>query len=92
MEYNGNIKLRTSAHPKLNFASNATWRSLQGHSEGILTFNNAKDFKDPNSTSFWHLTMSRSYSEENIWEGSRSYVSFNVKMPRSKVNFKLFIK
>nr|XP_036224407.1 apolipophorins isoform X1 [Bactrocera oleae]XP_036224408.1 apolipophorins isoform X1 [Bactrocera oleae] len=92
VEYDGNIKLRTSAHPKLNFASNATWRSLQGHTEGILTFNNAKDFKDPNSTTILHLILSRSYSEENIWEGSRSYASFNVKIPRSKVNFKLFIK
>ncbi|XP_054083621.1 apolipophorins [Zeugodacus cucurbitae] len=92
VEYNGNLKLRASAHPKLNFASNATWRSLQGHTEGILTYNNAKDLKDPNSTSIWHLILSRSYSEDNIWEGSRSYVSFNVKIPRSKVNFKLYLK
>uniref|UniRef100_A0A0K8USL9 Vitellogenin n=1 Tax=Bactrocera latifrons TaxID=174628 RepID=A0A0K8USL9_BACLA len=92
MEYNGSIKLRSSAHPKLNFASNATWRSLKGHTEGILSFNNAQGFKDPNSTTIWHLILSRSYSEENIWEGSRSYARFNVKIPRSKVNFKLFVK
>uniref|UniRef100_W8B060 Vitellogenin n=1 Tax=Ceratitis capitata TaxID=7213 RepID=W8B060_CERCA len=92
IEYAGKMKLRTSAHPKLNFASNVTWRSIQGHTEGILTFNNALNFSDPEYTSVWHLILSRAYSEENIWEGSHSYASFNVVIPRSKVNFKLLLR
>ncbi|XP_054743946.1 uncharacterized protein LOC129248428 [Anastrepha obliqua] len=90
--YEGEMKFKTSAHPKLNFASNITWRPLQGHTEGILAFNNAQNVGDPDSTNILHLILARSHSEEKVWEGSRFHASFDVKIPRSKIDYKFLLK
>ncbi|XP_034669576.1 uncharacterized protein LOC117902369 [Drosophila subobscura] len=91
-EYRGNMKLRTSAYPKLNFASNATWLSLQGHTEGMITYNNAPDYANPNYTSILRLIFARSQSEDLIWEGSRTRASVELKLPRSKIDYRIMVK
>ncbi|XP_055847743.1 uncharacterized protein LOC129913211 [Episyrphus balteatus] len=91
-EYNGNVKLRTSAHPKLNFASNATWLSLQGHTEGVVTYNNVPDAINPNQTSQLRLVFARSFSEEFGWEGSRTKASLELFMPKSNIDFRILVK
>lgn len=91
-EYRGHMRLKTSAYPKLNFASNATWLTLQGHTEGVITYNNAPNFVDPAHTSLVRLVFARSYSEDAVWEGSRTRASFEVVVPRSKVDFRILVK
>lgn len=91
-EYRGNVKLRTSAYPKLNFVSNATWLSLQGHTEGVLTYNNAPNLIDPNYTSMTRLIFARSHSDDPLWEGSRTKASFELKIPRSNVDYRILVK
>ncbi|KAL9926249.1 apolipoprotein lipid transfer particle isoform 1-T7 [Glossina fuscipes fuscipes] len=91
-EYRGTMKLRTSAYPKLNFASNGTWLNLQGHSEGTLTYNNAPDLMDPFYTTSMRLIFIRSYSEDFPIEGCRTRASLEVKLPRSKVDFRILLK
>ncbi|XP_064556915.1 uncharacterized protein Apoltp [Drosophila montana] len=91
-EYRGNVKLRTSAYPKLNFASNATWLSLQGHTEGVLTYNNAPNYINPNYTSMVRVIFARSSSEDAILEGSRTRASLELKLPRSKIDYRILVK
>ncbi|XP_017025668.1 uncharacterized protein Apoltp [Drosophila kikkawai] len=91
-EYRGNMKLQTTAYPKLNFASEATWLSLQGHTEGVITYNNAPDYVDPNFTSLLRLIFARSHSEDSIWEGSRTRASLELKLPRSKIDYRIMVK
>ncbi|EDW03099.1 uncharacterized protein LOC6561417 [Drosophila grimshawi] len=91
-EYHGNVKLRTTAYPKLNFASNATWLSLQGHTEGVLTYNNAPDYVNPNYTSMARVIFARSKSEDVLLEGSRTRASLELKVPRSKIDYRILIK
>ncbi|EDW76449.2 uncharacterized protein Dwil_GK14654 [Drosophila willistoni] len=90
-EYRGNMKLRTSAYPKLNFASNATWLSLQGHTEGMITYNNAPDYTNPNYTSLIRLIFARSQSE-NMAEASKTRASLELKLPRSKIDYRILVK
>ncbi|XP_046812149.1 apolipophorins [Lucilia cuprina] len=91
-EYRGNVKLKTSAYPKLNFVSNATWLSLQGHTEGVVTYNNDPYLVNPDHTSSVRLIFARSYSEDLLLEGSHTRASFEVKIPKSKVDFKVSLK
>lgn len=91
-EYRGNVKLKTSAYPKLNFVSNATWLSLQGHTEGVITYNNDPNFGNPEQTSSVRLIFARSYSEDLLMEGSHTRASFEIKVPKSKVDFKISLK
>ncbi|XP_034475095.1 uncharacterized protein LOC117782196 [Drosophila innubila] len=91
-EYRGNMKLRTTAYPKLNFASNATWLSLQGHTEGIFTYNNAPDYINPNYTSLVRLIFARSQSEDAIFDGTRTRASLELKLPRSKIDYRIMVK
>lgn len=91
-EYRGNMKLKTTAYPKLNFASNVTWMSLQGHTEGVVTYNNAPDYTNPNYTSMLRVIFARSHSEDNILEGSRTRASVELKLPRSKIDYAVSVK
>lgn len=91
-EYNGNMKLRTSAYSRLNFASNATWLSLQGHTEGVITYNNVPDAIDPTQTSRLRLVFARSHSEDYVWEGSRTRASVELNIPKSNVDFRILVK
>ncbi|KAH8412988.1 hypothetical protein KR009_007324, partial [Drosophila setifemur] len=91
-EYRGNMKLQTSAYPKLNFASNSTWLSLQGHTEGMITYNNAPDYVNPNYTSLMRVVFARSHSEDPILEGSRTRASLELKLPRSKIDYRIMVK
>ncbi|XP_043065229.1 LOW QUALITY PROTEIN: uncharacterized protein LOC108101203 [Drosophila ficusphila] len=91
-EYRGNMKLQTSAYPKLNFASDVTWLSLQGHTEGMITYNNAPDYINPNYTSLLRLVFARSNSEDSILEGSRTRASLELKLPRSKIDYRISVK
>ncbi|XP_030377336.1 uncharacterized protein LOC115626195 [Scaptodrosophila lebanonensis] len=91
-DYGGDMKLRTSAYPKLNFASNVTWTSLQGHTEGVVTYNNAPNFVDPNYMSMVRLVFAKSQSEDTIWEGSRTRASLELKIPKSKMDYRILIK
>ncbi|XP_055389464.1 uncharacterized protein LOC129618631 [Condylostylus longicornis] len=45
-DYKGNVKLVTSAYPKLNFAGSLFWLSVLAHTECRLTYNNAPDLID----------------------------------------------
>ncbi|XP_067622386.1 uncharacterized protein Apoltp [Eurosta solidaginis] len=92
IEYHGKVKLKASAHPRLNFVSNMTWRSLQGHTEGVWAYNRLQDFENPNTTSIIHLLLVRSYSGENVWDGSRWQASFTILIPRSSINTKILLK
>ncbi|XP_017105517.3 uncharacterized protein Apoltp [Drosophila bipectinata] len=91
-EYRGNMKLQTSAYPKLNFASEASWLSLQGHTEGMITYNNAPDYMNPNYTSLLRMVFARSQSEDLIWEGARTRASLELKLPRSKIDYRIMVK
>ncbi|KAH8395625.1 hypothetical protein KR222_003717 [Zaprionus bogoriensis] len=91
-EYRGNMNLRTTAYPKLNFASNVTWLSLQGHTEGVVTYNNAPDYTNPNYTSLLRVIFARSHSEDNILEGSRTRASLELKLPRSNIDYAIVVK
>lgn len=91
-EYRGNVKLLTSAYPKVNFVSNATWLSLQGHTEGVVTYNNDPHVVRPEHTSSVRLIFARSYSEDLLMEGSHTRASFEIKIPKSKVDFKISLK
>ncbi|XP_016937028.3 uncharacterized protein Apoltp [Drosophila suzukii] len=90
-EYRGNMKLQTSAYPKLNFASDSTWLSLQGHTEGMITYNNAPDYVNPNYTSLLRLVFARSHSEDSVLEGSRTRASLELKLPRSKIDYRILV-
>ncbi|KAH8289923.1 hypothetical protein KR018_003642 [Drosophila ironensis] len=91
-EYRGNMKLQTSAYPKFNFASNATWLSLQGHTEGMITYNNAPDYTNPNYTSLVRMVFARSQSDDSVWEGTRTRASLELKLPRSKIDYRILVK
>ncbi|XP_017854431.2 uncharacterized protein LOC108607859 [Drosophila busckii] len=91
-DYRGNVMLRTSAYPKLNFASNATWLSLAGHTEGVITYNNAPNYINPNYTSMVRMIFARSNSEDAILEGSRTRASLELKLPRSKIDYRILVK
>ncbi|TDG46759.1 hypothetical protein AWZ03_006806 [Drosophila navojoa] len=91
-EYRGNVKLRTTAYPKLNFVSNATWLSLQGHTEGFLTYNNAPDYINPNYTSLIRVIFARSSSENVTLEGSRTRASLELKLPKTNIDYRILVK
>ncbi|XP_039479409.1 uncharacterized protein LOC120443997 [Drosophila santomea] len=91
-EYRGNMKLQTSAYPKLNFASESTWLSLQGHTEGMITYNNAPDYVNPNYTSLLRLIFARAHSENSFLEGSSTRASLELKLPRSKIDYRILVK
>ncbi|XP_037927466.1 apolipophorins [Teleopsis dalmanni] len=91
-EYRTNVKLKTSAYPKLNFASNGTLLSLQGHTEGYITYNNATNIIDPSHTSSMRIVFARSLSDDQNFDGSRTRASFEVKVPKSKVDFRILAK
>lgn len=86
------MKLRTTAYPKLNFASNATWLSLQGHTEGFLTYNNAPDYVNPNYTSMIRVIFARSSSENITIEGSRTRASLELKLPKTNIDYRILVK
>lgn len=86
------MNLRTSAYPKFNFASNVTWLSLQGHTEGAVTYNNVPDYTNPNQTSLFRVIFARSSFEENIQESVRTRASVELKVPRSKIDYAVMVK
>lgn len=91
-EYQGNAKLTTSAYPKLNFIGDATWLSLQGHTEGTLTFNSGRKFMDTTQASTMRLIFARNYNEDQAADGSRTRASFEIKVPKSKMDYKVSFK
>lgn len=86
------MKLKTSAYPKFNFASNVTWLRLQGHTEGVVTYNNAPDYTNPNYTSMFRVIFARSSNEENILEVAKTRASVELKVPRSKIDYAIMLK
>jgi len=86
------MKLQTSAYPKLNFASESTWLSLQGHTEGMITYNNAPDYVNPNYTSLVRLIFARSHSEDSFLDGTQTRASLELKLPRSKIDYRILVK
>ncbi|XP_005177435.1 apolipophorins [Musca domestica] len=91
-EYQGNAKLTSSAYPKLNFIGDATWLSLQGHTEGKLTFNTGPKFLDAKQASTMRLIFARNYNEDQAAEGSNTRASFEIKVPKSKMDYKVSFK
>ncbi|XP_051858776.1 uncharacterized protein LOC117563530 [Drosophila albomicans] len=90
-EYRGNMKLRTTAYPKLNFASNVTWLSLQGHTEGAITYNNAPDYSNPNYTSLARVVFARSHSDDFTLGETQTRASLELKLPRSKIDYRIMV-
>lgn len=91
-DYRANVKFSTSAYSKLNFVSNATWITVQGHTEGLVTFNNVPDYTNPMHNNIIRVIFDRSYSEDVLMEGSRTRASVELVMPASKINCGLSIK
>ncbi|XP_032572582.1 uncharacterized protein LOC6611837 [Drosophila sechellia] len=91
-EYRGNMKLQTSAYPKLNFASESTWLSLQGHTEGMINYNNAPDYVNPNYTSLVRLVFARSQADDTFLDEMQTRASLELKLPRSKIDYRILVR
>lgn len=90
-EYKGDMKLNTTAYPKMNFVSHASWLSLQGHIEGKLTHNNAPDLQDPRYTSTVQVMFARQ-NDDYEPDVSRTRAAVGFTVPRSKVYFRISLK
>nr|XP_013118557.1 unnamed protein product [Stomoxys calcitrans] len=91
-EYVGQAKMTSSAYPKLNFIADTTWLSLQGHTEGTMTFNSGKNFMDQRQASTMRVIFARAYNEDQAADGSITRASFEIKVPKSKVDYKISFK
>lgn len=85
------MKLNTTAYPKMNFVSQASWLSLQGHVEGKFTHNNAPDLHDPRYTSTVKVMFARQTEEYGL-DISRTRAAVGLTIPRSKVYFRISMK
>ncbi|CAD7080164.1 unnamed protein product [Hermetia illucens] len=91
-EYKGRVKLKTTAYPLINLASNLTVLSLLGHTEGKLTYNNAPDLLDPQYTTTFRVIFARTNSDEmtDIMNyGTRA--SLEIQRPISDTDFRVLL-
>lgn len=90
-EYKGDMKLNTTAYPKMNFVSQASWLSLQGHVEGKFTHNNSPDLQDPKHTSTVKVMFARQ-ADDFEPDQSRTRAAIGLTIPKSNVYFRLSLK
>lgn len=84
MEYNGNLKVETTAYPTYNFAFDSKYISALGHIDWLLQLNNAPDLKDANYTLATRLIFARHHGQEQ----GRTAASIEITRPRSKTDLK----
>jgi len=87
-EYQGLFKLQSSAHPKLNFASNMQFLVALGHIECKVRVNNAPDLIDPDHTLTVRFIFARFYQLEQ----GRTTTSLEITRPKSNIDLKFYIK
>lgn len=89
VEYNGAVKLVSSAYSHLNFASTSMFLTSLGHIETRIDINNAPDLLDPAYTITTKFSMARQ-NENN--RDSRTIVSIEVLRPKSLTEYKFYVK
>lgn len=91
-EYNGFVRLNSTAYPKFNFASRMTFLWMLAHIEAKLDFNNAIDLRDP-EYSLTLRTVFAHFNEPEPKSGlTRTSVIVEVTRPKSNVAFRFKIK
>jgi hypothetical protein len=87
-DYDGSMKLVTSAYPHLNFASKLKFISAMGHMECVLDINNAPNLADPAYTLTTKVIFARSTEKRE----AKTTASLEITRPKSMTDYKLYIK
>lgn len=91
-EYDGLLRLNSTAYPKFNFASHMKFLSMVGHIEAKLELNNAPNLKDP-EYSLALRTVLAHYNEPEPKTGlTKTSVIVEVTRPKSNLAFRFKIK
>lgn len=86
--YKADLKLQSTAYPKLNFALRNQFQHSLGHLEAIIDYNDATDFTDPKHSLITKITLAR-FAKGT--ESSTTNAAIEITRPVTHTDFLLRI-